>query len=74
MTPYWGRKPTSRAKADEVKALAAQGKTRQAIADDLGISIRSVYMILKDGEEVAKEYKGLAEKWDRRKPNKKAAA
>ena len=45
---YKGRKPTARAKADEVLALNAQDLTRQKIADQLGIGVASVYRILKD--------------------------
>jgi len=44
---YKGRVPTARAKATEVKTLAAQGLTRQAIADQLNIGIASVYRVLK---------------------------
>ena len=44
---YTGRKPTARAKQSEVVALAAGGMTRQAIADQLGIGIASVYRQLK---------------------------
>ena len=44
---YKGRKPTARAKSDEVLALNAQGLTRQKIADQLGIGVASVYRILK---------------------------
>lgn len=44
---YRGRKPTARAKSAEVLALAAQGLTRQAIADQLEIGVASVYRILK---------------------------
>lgn len=45
---YKGRKPTARAKAKEVFELAAQGHTRQSIADKLGIGVASVYRVLKD--------------------------
>ncbi|ORJ61608.1 recombinase family protein [Geothermobacter hydrogeniphilus] len=45
---YKGRKPTARAKAKEVYDLADKGLTRQAIADELGIGVASVYRILKD--------------------------
>lgn len=45
---YKGRKPTARAKTDEVLALNAQGLTRQKIADQLGIGVASVYRILKN--------------------------
>jgi DNA invertase Pin-like site-specific DNA recombinase len=45
---YKGRKPTARAKADQVADLAAQGVTRQDIAAQLGIGVASVYRILAD--------------------------
>ena len=44
---YLGRKPTARAKAAEVMVLAAQGKTREAIAGKLGIGVASVYRVLR---------------------------
>lgn len=43
---YKGRKPTARAKADQVKQLASEGVQKQAIADQLGIGVASVYRIL----------------------------
>jgi DNA invertase Pin-like site-specific DNA recombinase len=43
---YLGRKPTARAKSDEIAALAQSGMTRAAIADKLGVSERSVYRVL----------------------------
>ena len=43
---YKGRKPTARAKADEVHRLAAEGLTRAAIASQLSIGIASVYRVL----------------------------
>ncbi|PLX82551.1 MAG: hypothetical protein C0614_06035 [Desulfuromonas sp.] len=45
---YKGRKPTARAKADEVIKLIAQGLTREKVADQLGIGVASVYRILKN--------------------------
>lgn len=45
---YKGRKPTARAKAQEVMALLDQGKTKQAVADELGIGVASVYRIAKE--------------------------
>lgn len=45
---YKGRKPTARAKADEVRKLAAEDMTREAIAKQLGIGVASVYRILAD--------------------------
>ena len=43
---YTGRKPTARAKSKEVVALLKSGRTKQAIAKELGIGISSVYRIL----------------------------
>lgn len=43
---YKGRKPTARAKADEVKALAAEGLSMGAIAARLGIGEGSVHRAL----------------------------
>ena len=45
---YKGRKPTARAKADEVRALKGEGKSVRAIAEALGISVGSVHGLLKD--------------------------
>lgn len=46
---YKGRKPTARAKADEVKALKAQGVGPTAIAKQMGIGRASVCRILGNG-------------------------
>jgi DNA invertase Pin-like site-specific DNA recombinase len=43
---FKGRAPTARRKADEVKAMAGAGMTREAIAGKLGMSERSVYRVL----------------------------
>jgi len=43
---YKGRKPTARAKADEVKALAAGGMSMAKIAKQLGIGVGSVHRAL----------------------------
>ena len=43
---YKGRKPTARAKAEEIKALAAQGLSMNAIALRLGIGKGSVHRAL----------------------------
>lgn len=43
---YKGRKATAQAKADEVLALIAEGLTKQAVADRLGIGVASVYRIM----------------------------
>lgn len=44
---YKGAKPTARAKAAEVRALLAAGRTKEQIAKALNIGIASVYRILK---------------------------
>jgi len=44
---YRGGIPTARAKAAQVFALVDAGKTRGEAAEDLGISIRSVFRILR---------------------------
>ena len=43
---YKGRKPTARAKADEIAALAAQGMSMGAIATKIGIGKGSLHRIL----------------------------
>jgi DNA invertase Pin-like site-specific DNA recombinase len=43
---YTGRKPTARAKADDVHRLAREGVTREETAARLGIGVASVYRIL----------------------------
>ena len=43
---FKGRAPTARNKADEVRAMAQAGMTRQVIAGKLGMSERSVYRVL----------------------------
>jgi DNA invertase Pin-like site-specific DNA recombinase len=45
---YKGRKPTARAKSEQVIHLISQGYTREAAAEKLGIGVASVYRILKD--------------------------
>ncbi len=44
---YQGRKATARALSDKALELLAQGKTKQAVADELEIGIASVYRIAK---------------------------
>jgi DNA invertase Pin-like site-specific DNA recombinase len=46
---YKGREPTALQQADHIKALVAQGWTRAKIADELEISLRSVYRALHVG-------------------------
>jgi DNA invertase Pin-like site-specific DNA recombinase len=43
---YKGRAPTAQAKADDIRRLAADGLTRDAIAAQLGIGVASVYRVL----------------------------
>lgn len=50
---YKGRKPTARAKAEEVLSLSEAGLSMGKIADKLGIGKGSVHRILKAGEEAA---------------------
>jgi DNA invertase Pin-like site-specific DNA recombinase len=47
---YKGRKPTARAKADKVMGLINQGKTKQAVSDEIGIGVASVYRIMKNNK------------------------
>ncbi|WP_448954691.1 recombinase family protein [Labrys neptuniae] len=47
---YKGRKPTARAKADEVRAMHAEGKTPTEIAKALGIGRGSVYRAIERGD------------------------
>lgn len=46
---YKGRAPTARAKSAEIKQLACEGLTREAIAERLNIGVASVYRALKEG-------------------------
>ena len=43
---YKGRKATALEKSDQVHELVANGMTRQAVADELGMGVASVYRIL----------------------------
>jgi DNA invertase Pin-like site-specific DNA recombinase len=51
---YRGGIPTARAKAEQVFALVNAGKTREAAAEELGMSIRSVFRILRTRKEAEK--------------------
>jgi DNA invertase Pin-like site-specific DNA recombinase len=44
---YKGRKPTARAKTDDIHRLASEGMTREAIATELKIGVASVYRVLR---------------------------
>ena len=43
---YKGRKPTARAKSDDIIKLAGEGVKREDIAKRLGIGVASVYRVL----------------------------
>jgi DNA invertase Pin-like site-specific DNA recombinase len=51
---YRGGIPTARAKAEQVFALVQSGKTRAEAAQELGISIRSVFRILRTRKDAEK--------------------
>ncbi len=48
---YKGRKATARAQSSKVMELLSQGKTKQAVAEELGIGVASVYRIAKGKKE-----------------------
>jgi DNA invertase Pin-like site-specific DNA recombinase len=48
---YKGRAPTAKAKAADVLRLAGRGMMREMIADNVGISLASVYRILADARK-----------------------
>lgn len=50
---YKGRKPTARAKSDDVRRLRAEGLTAEQVADRLGISIRSVFRVKSEDVQAA---------------------
>ncbi|MBW4056797.1 MAG: recombinase family protein [Proteobacteria bacterium] len=50
---YKGRKPTARAQTTKVLELISQGKTKQAVADELEIGVASVYRIMQAHKKAA---------------------
>jgi DNA invertase Pin-like site-specific DNA recombinase len=44
---YKGRAPTARAKANDIRRLASEGVTREAIAKQLRVGVASVYRVLR---------------------------
>jgi DNA invertase Pin-like site-specific DNA recombinase len=50
---YKGRKPTARAKSDQILELDRQGLSREGIASQLGIGVASVYRVLKSARMAA---------------------
>jgi DNA invertase Pin-like site-specific DNA recombinase len=51
---YRGGIPAARAKAEQVFSLVDAGKTRAEAAEELGISIRSVFRILRTRKDAEK--------------------
>jgi len=45
---YMGHKPTAQAKSQQVVELIAQGLTKKAVAEELGMGVARVYRILKN--------------------------
>ena len=60
---YMGRKPTAREKADQVKALAAEGLGAVEIAKRLNIGRVSVWRILNGTPEAEAEMQGRVKAW-----------
>jgi DNA invertase Pin-like site-specific DNA recombinase len=56
---YRGRKPTARAKAGDIRRLAAEGVTREGIAKQLGIGVASVYRVLAENGRRVERPPGL---------------
>lgn len=52
---YRGRAPTARAKADDIRRLASEGKGKVEIARALGVSRASVYRVLGDDKAAQPE-------------------
>jgi DNA invertase Pin-like site-specific DNA recombinase len=50
---YKGRKPTARAKSDQILELDRKGITREEIAAQLGVGVASVYRVLKSARVAA---------------------
>ena len=48
---FKGRKPTAREKSGEVLQLLADGLTKEAVAEKVGIGVASVYRIAKAARE-----------------------
>lgn len=50
---YKGRAPTARKKADSVMALLALNKSKQQVAEELGIGVASVYRIIAEARKTS---------------------
>ena len=57
---YRGGIPTARSKAEQVLALVDAGKTRAEVAEELGISIRSVFRISAHSQRCRESFSGTA--------------
>jgi len=51
---YKGRKPTAQAKSADVLRLRTEGKTVNAIMEELGIGRTSVFRIMRKAQEASK--------------------
>ena len=65
--------PTARAKAEQVIALVDAGKTRAEAAEELGISIRSVFRILRTRKDAEKAPVGSPIRRTRTRPQVSAS-
>lgn len=54
---FKGRKPTAREKGDEVLKFLADGLTKEAVAEKVGVSVSSVYRIVKAAKESTKSFR-----------------
>jgi len=54
---FKGRKPTARAKSDEVLRLLADGLTKEAVAEKVEIGVASVYRIAKAAREAEESFR-----------------
>ena len=52
---FKGRKPTAREKGDEVLKFLADGMTKEAVAEKVGVSVSSVYRIAKAARDAEKK-------------------
>ena len=71
---YMGRKPTAREKADEVKALAAEGLGAVEIAKRLEIGRVSVWRILNGAPETEAKMQERVEAWKKRERKERSAS
>ena len=70
---YMGRKPTVRAKAAEIKALAAEGVGTVEIAKRLNVGRVSVWRVLNGTPETEEQMQARVKAWEKREKDNKAA-